>query len=125
MSITFAWNGVVARPLLPASGETVNSEPIVVPAFAKQVTVHVPSLVGTTTLKFQSLVPNEDVDATRVWQDVSAFDPTDGSYEALDGMPESTSVTFPVPLTGSGVLRLVASNDQSSLPVRVPVFFGV
>lgn len=123
---TLSWNGVSGRPLMPAStSETVNGEPFAVPHGASVMTVHVPALVGGgTTVKIQSLANTEQVEVTQSWADVTAFDPTDGSFEAVDGLPEGTTVTIPVTITGSGMLRFVASTDQSSAPVAIPVFFG-
>lgn len=120
----FAWNGIPARPLMPASGETVNGEAFPVPGGAKMVTVHVPALPGAaTTIKLQTLAPTETVEATQVWSDITVFDLTDGTFEALDALPESTTVTIPVSATGGGNLRFVASADASSGPIVIPVFF--
>lgn len=120
----FAWNGVIARPRMPASGETVNSQSFAVPRGAKLMTVHVPALTGTgATVKLETLSPTETVEATQVWDDISIFDLTDGSFEVIDGFVESTAVTIPISATGGGNLRFVASEDQSSAPVVIPVFF--
>lgn len=120
----YPWNGIPVRPRMPASGETVNGQFFTVPGGSKMMTIHIPALVGTSaTLKLQSLAPTETVEATQVWQDVVVFDLTDGTFEALDGMVESTTVTIPVSASGGGNLRFVASEDQSSVPVVVPVFF--
>ncbi|HYE59339.1 MAG TPA: hypothetical protein VD948_12580 [Rhodothermales bacterium] len=127
MSGALSWNGTVVRPLMPASGETQNGEPFAVPKGARVMTVHVPALAGSnTTVKVQALAPVAGVDqsANQTWADVTAFDVTDGGYEALDGIPESTTATFPVSVTGGGMLRLVASADQSASPVAIPVFFA-
>lgn len=120
------FEGVPGRPLMPASGETVNGEPFVVPKGARSLTVHVPALVGAgATLKIQSLAPTATALTSQTWADAYAFDVTDGSSEALDGLVESTTVTLPVTATGGGTLRFVASQDQSSVPVDIPVFFAL
>lgn len=120
----YAWNGVPARLAMPASGsETVNSQWWSVMAGAKVLQIHVPALVGSgATVKLQALAPSETVEATQVWTDVKCMDLTDGTFEALDGLVESTTVTIPVSATGGGVLRFVASEDQSSVPSTILVF---
>lgn len=124
MPTNYAWNGIVGRPLMPISGGTVNGEPFAVPERAHALVVHVPALVGSgATLKVQSLAPTEGVELTQTWADVRVFDTTDGSFELIDGLVESTTVTLPVTATGGGMLRFVASEDQSSASVVVPVFF--
>jgi hypothetical protein len=117
-----AFEGIPAFPLLPASGGTVNSESFVVPRGATVMTIHVPDLVGVaTTVLIQSLDPNDKT----TWRTVGTFDATDGTTELLDAIPESQATALPVTATGGGMLRLVASADQSSAPVRVPVFFAM
>lgn len=120
----YAWNGLPVHTLMPASGETVNGTPFPVPAGAKVMTIHVPNLAGTDTIKIQSLAPTETVEATQVWSDVKCFDLTDGTLEALDGITESTAVTLPISATGGGVLRFVSSADESGAPVSITVFFS-
>ena len=119
----YPWNGIAVHTRMPAVGETVNGQPFAVPAGAKMMTVHVPNLAGTDTLKIQSLAPSETVEATQIWTDVKVFDFTDGTVEALDGIPESTAVTFPISATGGGVLRFVSSADESGGVVTIEVFF--
>lgn len=121
----FAWNGIIARPLMPAAGQTVNGEPFTVPRGALVITFHIPALVGVAaTVAVQSLNPDIGADGTETWVTVSVFDLTDGTFELLDGLAESTTVTIPVSATGGGNLRLLASTDQSSAPVRIPIFIG-
>ena len=121
----FPWNGIAARVRMPIAGGTVNSEPFPVPGGSKVMTVHCPALTGTAaTVKLQTLAPTETVEATQVWSDVLCFDLTDGTMESLDGLVESTAVTIPISATGGGVLRLVASEDQSAAPVTVPIWFS-
>jgi hypothetical protein len=121
----FPWNGIAARIRMPITGGTVNSEPFPVPAGSKVITFHLPALTGTAaTVKLQTLAPTETVEATQVWTDVSCMDLTDGTFELLDGLVESTAVTIPVSATGGGVLRLVASEDQSAAVVTIPIWFS-
>ena len=121
----FAWNGIVARPLMPASGETVNGEPFSVPAGVKVLQIHMPALVGTgATAKIQALKPSETVEATQVWTDVKVTDLALATFVALPGIVESTCITMPVSATGGGMLRFVGSEDQSSLPVNIVVFMS-
>jgi len=121
----YPWNGILARPLMPLAGQTVNGEGFAVPRGASHLTIHIPALVGVaTTILIQSLNPDIGADGTETWVTVSVFDLTDGTFELLDGLAESTTVTLPVSATGGGNLRLVASADQSSVPVRIPILFG-
>jgi hypothetical protein len=108
---------------LPASGETVNSEWFSVPAGTKVLQITVGAMVGTgATVKLQALACTETVEATQVWTDISCFDLTDGTFEVLDGLVESTCVTLPVSATGGGNLRFVASETQVSVPSVITVF---
>lgn len=119
----YAWNGVVARPLMPAAGETVNGEFFTIAGGVKVITIHVPALAGAaTTVKVQTLAPTETVEATPVWNDVQVFNLAAGGFIALAALAESTAVTIPVSATGGGTLRLVASADQSSAPVAIPIW---
>lgn len=122
--IAYTWNGIPVRIRMPVTGGTVNSEHFAVPAGSKMFTIHLPALVGSgATVKVQTLAPTETVEATQTWTDVSVFDLTDGTFEVLDGLVESTAVTIPVSATGGGILRLQASEDQSGTPVTIPIFF--
>lgn len=119
------WNGITFRSKMPATGETVNGQPFTVPRGAKVITFYVPALVGTgATVLLQTLAPTELVEDTEVWVQVSVFNLTDGSFTVLDGLVESTHVTIPVSATGGGRLRLVASEDQTSSPSVIPIFFS-
>ncbi len=118
----FSWNGVTARLAMPASGETVNTQWFQVAHGAKVLQIHIPAMVGTGTVLLQALAPTETVEATQVWRTVTCMDLTDGTFEALDGMPENTIVTVPVSATGGGNLRFVASEDQTSVPSVIVVF---
>lgn len=118
----FFWNGIAVHLRMPAVGETVNTQWFSVPDGTKVLQVFVPAMTGTGTVKLQALAPTENVEATQVWRDVTVFDLTDGSFEAIDGLPESTCVTIPVSATGGGNLRFVASEDQSGAVVTIEVF---
>jgi len=118
----FAWNGIAVNLRMPASGETVNTESFPVPGGTKVLQIFIPSMVGTGTVLLAALAPTETVEATQVWRTVTVFDLTDGTFEALDGLPEQTCVTIPVSATGGGNLRFVASEDQSGTPSVISVF---
>ena len=120
----FAWNGIPARVRMPEIGGTVNGTRFPVPGGSKVITFYVPALVAAATLTVQTLAPTELVEDTEVWANVSVFNLTDGSFVVLDGLVASTHVTIPVSATGGGVLRLVATSDQSSVPVTIPIFFS-
>jgi hypothetical protein len=120
----FVWNGIPARVRMPEVGGTVNGQRFPVPGGSKVLTVYVPALTGGATLKLQTLAPTELVEDTEVWADVSVFNLTDGSFVVLDGFVASTHVTIPISATGGGVLRLVATLDQSAAPVTCPIFFS-
>jgi len=47
----------------------------------------------------------------------------DGSLVALDGITENKATTIPVTATGGGVLRFVATADQSSGATTIKVDF--
>lgn len=120
----YAWNGIPVRTRMPAVGETVNGQPFAVPGGAKMMTIHIPALTGAAaTVLLETLAPTETVEATQVWTAVSVFDLTDGTFELLNAMVESTAVTLPISATGGGYLRLVASEDQSAAVVTIPIFF--
>lgn len=122
---SYGFDGVWAYPLLPISGGTVNSEPFTIPQRARSIALHVPNLAGTDTIKLQALTPAQDIESTtEAWVDIFVFDLTDGTTEALDGIPESQVTVIPTSALGSTVIRLVSSGDESGAPVRVPVFMN-
>ena len=118
----YGWDVVPASVAMPISGGTVNSAAFPVPKNMLSMAIHVPALVGTTTVKIQALAPDSD-QASEVWTDVSVFNPADGSLVALDGIAESAVTVIPIAATGGGVLRFVATNDQSSVPSTIKVTF--
>jgi hypothetical protein len=126
---THGWNGILRYPLMPAAGQTVNGEAFDIPRAADTLTIHVPALVGAAaTVKLQTLRPSIDADGTETWTDLRSFahDAAGavGTSYPVSAMVESTSVVLYKDEFGAGVLRFVGSEDQSSLPVRIPVVFG-
>lgn len=120
----FAWNGIPARVRMPEVGGTVNGQRFVVPGGSKVITFYVGALAGAATLKVQTLAPTELVEDTEVWADVSVFSLVDGTFILLDGLVANTHVTIPVSATGGGVLRCVATADQSAAPTTLVLFFS-
>ena len=124
----YGWDTVPVDTTMPASGQTVNGTPFSVPRGTYAATFYIPDLVGAaTTCKLQALVPNTD-QAAEVWLDLKTFDFSATAPTvpiALDELPEATATTIPGSALAGGVFRLVASVDQSSVPVRIPVGFVV
>ena len=119
----YGWDGVTADVAMPASGQTVNSTPFSVPSGTSVLRVHMPALVGTgATAKVQALSPGSDRDS-EVWTDVIWIDPDNGTFDTLDGLGESSCIAIPIRLVGGGVLRFVASEDQSSAASTIKVVF--
>lgn len=120
----YGWDVVPGKRRMPAAGETVNGEPFSVPRNALVMAIAIPSLAGgTDTLKLQSLVWAESNLATEIWQDLSTFNLATGDPIPLSLIPQSATTTIPITATGAGVLRLVASADQSSAPVDILITF--
>lgn len=115
----YGWNIVPGRLRMPAEGETVNTLGFSVPRAALVLGLYIPALAGSATVKIQALTPPPDDQVADVWYDVSAFNLADGSLLALDGIPGNAATTIPITATGAGVLRLVASGDQSGAPVTI------
>ena len=108
---------------MPIAGGTVNSVSISVPNNALVMAISVPALAGSATLKLQTLVIPENDQQADVWQDVSAFNLASGTAIALSGIPSNATTTVPITASGGGVLRFVASADQSGAPVDVVLGF--
>lgn len=121
----YGWNVVPGRSRLPDPRDPTGliSRPQSVPGAALVITISVPALVGSATLKIQSLVIPLDDQQAEVWQDVSTFNLNVGTAVALSGIPDNATTTIPVTATGGGVLRFVASADQSSAPVDIVLGF--
>jgi hypothetical protein len=112
-----AWNALYDKVTLPDATNGTFSRPFTVPDGAKVVAIHVPDLVGVgTTVLVQSLRPPEQDNEAEVWTPVSVFDLTDGTFEALDAIPESAVTTLPATALGFGVHRFVASAAQTGAP---------
>jgi len=119
---TFGWDDILAYVDLPASGETVNSEPFTIPRNSQTFTMHVPTLVASATLKLQALDPaGYQHTASQVWRNVQVFNLAAGGVQPLAAIPGNAATTLPVAATGAGVFRFVASSDQSSTPITVSV----
>lgn len=121
------WDGPTVELAMPVGGTgndaTINTAAFSVPKGAHAITFCMPALAGTgASVKIQALYPDTD-QATEVWADVSAFNPADGTYVALDGILEGVVSTIPTRLTGGGVLRLVASESQASGPSTIKLVF--
>lgn len=120
MAQALGWDVIVGHPAMPAAGETVNGQPFSCPRGARTIGIHVGGLAGSSpTLKLQALDP---VDKT-TWRDVATYNLTTGATRKLDGIPQNQVTTIPVTASGSGVLRLVADQDQSGSPTQVTITF--
>jgi len=107
---------------MPLAGQTVNSAAFSVPKNAISMTIHTATSMGGATIKLQSLDHDTDV-ATEAWRDVQVMNLADGSLVALDGITENKATTIPVTATGGGVLRFVATADQSGGATTIKVDF--
>lgn len=117
-----SWNGIIEVVKLPTATNGTNSNPFVMPKGAKSLQIHVPALVGAAaTLLIQALQPKLQDNETDVWTGVTVFDLTDGTFEALDALPESTVVTIPATALGGGVFRFVASEAQTGAAEAIEV----
>lgn len=124
MAQAYGWDGILPKPRMPAVGETVNGEPFSVPRGSQAVTFHVPTLAGATTLKLQALDPQGHDSASPVWRDIYIFNIAAGGVQQLAAIPEDAATTLPTAAIGAGVLRLVASSDQSAAPVNISIVFS-
>lgn len=102
-------------PGAPAS--TTATKGFSVPRASIVLGIYCPALAGGATLKIQALAPQLNDQEADVWYDVSAFDLAgSGTPIELAAIPGNAATTVPVTATGAGVLRLVASSDQSGSP---------
>ena len=120
---SYGWDVVPGRAEMPLPGQTVNGRPFSVPKTAIVLVLYVPALAGAATLKLQTLVPARSDQETDVWQDISTFNLAVGAPVAIAGIPGNAATSFPVTATGAGVLRCVASADQSGAPVEIAMSF--
>lgn len=109
---------------LPTSTNGTSSRQFTVPQGAKSMTIILPDLVGVaTTAKLQVGTPTVlNNEATLTFTDLTVFDLTDGSFEALDGLPESTAVVIPVTAVGGGILRFVTSAAQTGAADALTIY---
>lgn len=119
----YSWNIRPGRFRMPVVGGTVNGTPFSVPDDCLVLTIACPALASSATLKLQSLTVPIDDQQAEVWQDVSAFNFNVGTPVALASIPSNATTTIPVTACGGGVLRLVASADQSGAPIDIPIGF--
>jgi hypothetical protein len=121
----YGWDIVPADVAMPISGGTVNSAAFSVPRGAFSMAIHTPTAFdGGATVKLQSLDPNDD-QTTEAWRDVQWVNLADGTFIAADQIPQNKVTTIPVTATGGGVLRFVASGDQSGAASVIKVAFLV
>lgn len=122
---SYGWDIVPGDVAMPATGETVNSAPFSVPKGAFSLAIHAPtSFVGGGTVKIQSLDPDDD-QAAEAWRDVQWVNLADGTFIAADQIPQNKVTTIPVAAIGGGVLRFVATTDQSGAATVIKVAFLV
>lgn len=125
MASSYGWEAIIPKPRMPASGDTVNSEPIVVPRGTQTVSFHMPALVSAATWKIQALDPQGADGSSPTWRDIQVFNLASGGIQALALVPNGSKVTtFPISALGSGVIRVVASVDQSGTPFNFSVVFN-
>src|SRR5262245_35333937 len=117
----YLWDKVT----IPDATDGSNSRSFSIPHHAKSVTIHLPDFVGAaTTAKVQALRPQENDQAAETWTDVTVFDLTDGTFEALYAFPESTVVTLPVTALGGGIFRFVTSAAQTGAADALTIYLG-
>lgn len=120
----YGWDVVLSRSAMPVTGGTVNGGAFSVPKNAVAMTLFVPSLASSATVKLQSLTPQPDDQVTDAWLDCSTFDLAGGGTPiALSAIPGNAATTVPITACGGGVLRPVASATQVSAPVTIVVAF--
>src|SRR5437867_2005436 len=110
MTKTRGFADIIAYARMPDTGETVNGEPISVPRNAQTLTLYIPALASTATVKIQTLDPKTaSLGDTEVWYDVYVFNILAGGVQPLTAIPGGQATTFPISALGGGVIRLVAS----------------
>jgi hypothetical protein len=123
---SYAWNGIIARPLMPKAGDTVNSEPFPVPRAADTMTVHLTPNSAGATFSLQTLSPTIAADGTETWHTIKVvqLEAAADAYPALDSIPEQSAIVFYKSQFGTGVLRFVSAADESGAPFNIVVVFG-
>jgi hypothetical protein len=125
-SKNYAWNGIIAYPLMPAAGQTVNGERFIIPRAAKSLTIHLNPDSAGATFSLQTLSPNIAADGTETWHTIKVLqlEAAADAYPALDSIPEQSAVVLNWTQFGAGILRLVSAADESAAPFNIPVVFG-
>src|SRR5437016_1808139 len=93
----YPWNSIIAYPLMPAVGQTVNSEPFAIPRAAKTMVIHFPDLAGAGTISLQSLNPQIAADGTETWTTVRVI-ATDSAGAVIVATPAPISGLTDTPL---------------------------
>lgn len=122
--MAIAWDAVLAKPRLPATGGTVNSDPVTVPRGSLTMTLHATALAAAATMAIQALDPNTPDPTAGTWRQVSVFILAAGGVQALSAISGGAAVTIPISALGGGVIRFVASSDQSAAPQNLGVVFA-
>jgi hypothetical protein len=121
VATSLGWDAIIAKPHMPTSGGTTDSDSISVPRGSQTVSFHIPALAGAATWKLQALDP---IDMS-TWRDIQVFNLASGGIQALGAVPNGSKVTtFPTSALGSGVIKVVASADQSGAPFNFSVVFN-
>ena len=123
----YGWDVVTADVRMPVASDAtgLNTQGFSVPKGAFSMAIHTPtSFVGGGTVKIQSLDPNDD-QTTEAWRDVQWVNLADGTFVQADQIPQNKVTTIPVTAVGGGVLRFVASTDQSGTATTIKVAFLV
>jgi hypothetical protein len=119
------WDAIIAKPRMPATGGTTDSDIITVPRGSQTVSFHMPALVSAATWKLQAVDPQGADGASPTWRDIQVFNLASGGIQALSAVPNGSKVTtFPISALGSGVIKVVASADQSGTPFNFSVVFN-
>ena len=119
---SYGFDSVIAKPRMPVVGGTVNGAFFTIPRNTLAITIHLPALVASATVKLQTLDPQgSELSSTEAWRDVKVFNLAAGGVTALSAIAGDAAVTLPAAATGSGVFRLVASSDQSSVPINITI----
>ncbi len=122
----YGWNAVIAYPLMPAAGQTVNGEAFNIPRSAATLTIHLNPNSAGATLSLQTLSPDVAADGTETWHTIKPLqlEAAADAYPALDSIPKQSAIVFYKAQFGAGVLRLVSASDESGTPFRIPCVFG-
>lgn len=122
----YGWDAISPKPRMPALGGTTDSDAITVPKGTQTVSFHMPALAAAATWKLQALDPiGSDRTSTEVWRDIQVFNLASGGIQPLSAVPNGSRVTtFPISAMGGGIIKVVASGDQSGSPFFFSVLFN-